>query len=196
MTKIKRVQQIVKEILENDKSHSLAHQWDHIKRVYNIALRIARFYQHQEILDLEVLKLAIFLHDIGETCNNKKNHQKISALIASQILKDVGYSDETIEKVCQIIVEHSSENNLSRLSPSSLESKILFDADKIDGVGAVGIARALILCGQQGKSPKECLDWYQDKIKLDFGQNNPVPATGRVPMWSHHPYNRAVSGLS
>lgn len=163
MCKIREVQQAVKEALQKRPDGSLAHQWDHIERVYDISMEIAETYK--DSINLEVLQLAALLHDVGETCANKEYHQKVSALIASQLLSDTGYSADIIEKVCTIIMEHSSENDLERFHPSSLESKILFDADKIDAVGAVGITRALILCGQQGKSSEECLRWYQNKIR-------------------------------
>jgi len=64
--------------------------------------------------------------------------------------------------VLEIIGEHSSEDE--RL-PSSLEAKILFDADKLDGLGAVGIARVFSFCGQKGLSSDEALCWYEWKIK-------------------------------
>ncbi len=162
MNKIEKVKKIVKEILENSPNQSLAHKWDHVERVHNIAVKIAKKYDN---VDIETLQLAALLHDIQQPYNNKKEHMTLSAKKASQILAEVGYSDDVIEKVCKIILEHSSENNLRNHKFSCLESRILFDADKIDGGGAVGIARALILFGQRGKSIEECLKWYKKKVE-------------------------------
>ncbi len=64
----------------------------------------------------------------------------------------------------QIISEHSTE----RLAnwPTTIEAKILFDADKLDGLGASGIARVFALFGQKGKTLLEAVSWYLHKIEL------------------------------
>ena len=162
MERIEKVKQIVREILENSAEQSLAHRWDHVQRVYTIALKIAEKYNN---VDTELLQLAALLHDLDQPFNNKKEHAKLSAKKAAEVLAKVGYSRDVIEKVCKIILEHSSENELETQRFSCLESKILFDADKIDGAGAIGIARALILFGQQGRRIDECLEWYKKKIE-------------------------------
>ena len=70
---IERVKETVKETLKNNKDQSVAHQWNHIWRVYKRSIKIAEQIKNENI-DLEVLKLASLLHDIDEPYYDKKNH--------------------------------------------------------------------------------------------------------------------------
>ena len=101
------------------------------------------------------------LHDIDQPYNNKQNHVELSAKKATELLRSAGYSDEDIYKVEIVISEHSSEK-ISNFT--SMESKILFDADKLDGLGASGIARVFMLMGANDKSIDESIQWYKMKI--------------------------------
>ena len=150
----------VKQRLENSSSQSLAHRWDHIHRVYKRAVKIAEIVD--EKVDMEILKIAALLHDIDQPYNEKENHVKKSLSKAKKILKEIGCPEEKIKKVLKIISEHSSEDEKV---PTSIEAKILFDADKLDGIEAIGIARVFIFCGQNGLTIKEAIDWYKNKIE-------------------------------
>ena len=165
MERVEKVKQIVRKTLENSSTQSLAHKWDHIDRVCRTALKIAEKYSD---VNTEILHLAALLHDIGQPFNNKKEHARLSAEKAAKILADVGYSDGVIENVCKIILEHSSENELERNKFSCIESKILFDADKINGIGALGIARAFLMFGHLEKDMEECLEWYRKNVEEFF----------------------------
>ena len=61
----------------------------------------------------------------------------------------------------KVIAEHSSETPSPATSDESL---VLFDADKLDGLGAIGIARVFVFCGQQGLAPTEAIQWYEYKM--------------------------------
>jgi len=150
----------VKQSLKNNPSQSLAHRWDHIHRVYKRAVKIAEIVD--EKVDMEILKIAALLHDIDQPYNEKENHVKKSLSKAKKILKEIGCPEEKIKKVLKIISEHSSEDEKV---PTSIEAKILFDADKLDGIEAIGIARVFIFCGQNGLTIKEAIDWYKNKIE-------------------------------
>ncbi len=160
---LKIVNEIVKELLDNNKNQSIAHRYDHALRVYKRALKIAKLLKKQGYkINLEILGIAALLHDIDQPYYDKKGHVKKSLKKARKILEKIGYPKEKMEKVLEIISQHSSEvQNL----PSSIEAKILFDADKLDGIGALGIARVFAFCGQRGLSIEEAIKWYKSKIK-------------------------------
>ena len=80
---------------------------------------------------------------------------------ASEILAKIGYPQEKAERVMKVIAEHSSETPSPATSDESL---VLFDADKLDGLGAIGIARVFVFCGQQGLAPTEAIQWYEYKM--------------------------------
>jgi len=137
---------------------------DHIDRVLKNAYKIAADFS---CVNLEVLTIATLLHDADQPSGQKNEHVELSLKCASKILDDVGISEELKNKILTIISEHSTETT-NDINPSSIESKILFDADKIDGLGATGIARVFSLFGQIGKNPFEVIPWYRSKIKVSL----------------------------
>jgi uncharacterized protein len=144
-------------------SQSLAHQDDHFQRVKDIALKIAENYQ----VDQEVLGRAALLHDIDQPPEKKHEHVELSLKKADEILKN----NPKKEKILQVIREHSTEKITGN---SSIESKILFDADKLDGLGPIGIARVFLYCGECGMTLKQAVKWYKKKIKIAM-QNLQTP---------------------
>ncbi len=124
-----------------------SHGWDHVERVYRLCIRIGE----KEGADLEILKMAALLHDIGRDdeirSGGKICHAKRGAVEAREILEKLGISGEKIEKVVHCIETHRFRGNKA---PESLEAKILFDADKLDSIGAVGIGRAYLFAGEVG----------------------------------------------
>ena len=124
-----------------------SHDWDHTERVYRLCLRIGR----KERADLDVLKLAALLHDIGRAEEDRSNgricHAEKGALLADGILRRHRIGAERIARVVRCIETHRYRG---RLVPDSLEGKILFDADKLDSIGAVGVGRAFLFAGEVG----------------------------------------------
>ena len=121
-----------------------AHDREHIYRVLYNALRIAN---KEENVDYDVLIGACLLHDIGRR-EQFENPELCHAIIGSEkaysFLVNNGYDSQYAEKVKQCIKTHRyRKNNL----PQSLEAKILFDADKLDATGTMGIARTLVYKG-------------------------------------------------
>jgi len=156
-------EKIVRQILEESPRQSAAHQPDHLFRVRDRAISLARQFEKDEgkRVDLEILALGALLHDIDEPYDDKEGHVMRSVGRASEILVKIGYPHERAEKVMSLIAEHSSETPTQATSDESL---VLFDADKLDGVGAIGIARTLVFCGQQGMPPPLAIEWYEEKI--------------------------------
>ena len=129
-------------------SDSSSHGWDHADRVWNLCRHIGR----AEGADLEVLGLAAYLHDIGRpeerASGGEVCHAVAGAERARRILEEHGYREETIERVVHCIASHRFRRNGER--PRTLEARVLFDADKLDAIGAVGIGRAFLFAGEVG----------------------------------------------
>ena len=118
-----------------------AHDKEHIYRVLYNALNIA---QTESNVDYDVLITACLLHDIGrdeQFKNPKLDHAEVGGDKAYKFLTDNGFSTEFADTVKSCIVTHRFRKNRQ---PESIEAKILFDADKLDVTGAMGIARTLI----------------------------------------------------
>ena len=124
-----------------------SHDWDHTERVYRLCLRIGR----KEKADLGVLRLAALLHDIGREEEDRSRgrvcHGKSGAALARQILKRRGCDAGTIRAVVHCIGSHRFRRGGA---PRTLEARILFDADKLDSIGAVGVGRAFLFAGEIG----------------------------------------------
>ena len=141
--------QKIKEIVEKESlGADPVHDASHVTRVYNLCLKLA---EKEKGIDLDVIKLAALLHDIGgvreqEDKSGKTNHAKESAKMAFDILSRFNFPKEKIGQVIHCILAHRYRG--SSLKPNTKEAKILFDADKLDALGAIGIARAYAWTGK------------------------------------------------
>jgi uncharacterized protein len=124
-----------------------SHDWEHTERVYRLCMHIGEI----EGADLEALAIAAFLHDIGRTHQDKAKggicHAEKGGEIAREILKRYPIPEEKKENIIHCILTHRFRNNHV---PQTLEAKVLFDADKLDAIGAMGIARAYLFAGEVG----------------------------------------------
>lgn len=121
-----------------------AHGEDHIYRVLYNALEIAKT---EKDVDYDVLISACLLHDIGrkeQFENPDLDHAVVGGEKAYGFLKENGFDSAYAEHVKKCIVSHRFRKDTP---PESIEAKILFDADKLEAAGAVGIARTLIYKG-------------------------------------------------
>ncbi len=121
-----------------------SHDFDHVLRVMVLAERIAR----AEGGDLEVVRAAALLHDIGRAEEERtgEDHAQISARRAREILS--GHPPEKVEAVADAIAAHRFRQGPP---PATPEARALFDADKLDAMGAIGIARAFAHAGAHGQ---------------------------------------------
>ncbi len=131
-----------------------SHDDRHVERVLRWAVYIAR----REGADVEVVRKAAELHDIAR---DKPNHAIEGARIAEGILKEQGYDDDFIAKVVHCIEAHSFS---SGIEPKTLEAKVLSDADKLDAMGAIGVARAFMFSGERGRSIEDTLRHFEEKL--------------------------------
>ncbi len=129
------------------KSARGSHGWDHTLRVLNMCMHIGPV----EGCDMGVLSLAALLHDIGREESDKNKgktcHAKEGAVMARKILADEGAPPETVDPVIHCIETHRFRGDLK---PVSIEAKVLYDADKLDSLGAVGVGRAFQFAGEIG----------------------------------------------
>uniref|UniRef100_A0A7C3RLZ7 HD domain-containing protein n=2 Tax=Archaeoglobus fulgidus TaxID=2234 RepID=A0A7C3RLZ7_ARCFL len=132
----------------------MAHERDHVERVK----RIAKYLAEKEGGNVEVVLKAAELHDIAR---NSENHAFESAKIAEKILREQGFEEEFIMAVKHAIEAHSFSG---KTEPRTLEAKILSDADKLDAIGAVGIARAFIFSGEKGRGIEETIRHFEEKL--------------------------------
>jgi len=151
--KMKITNEILGEIKDRAKKYfdgaKGCHDWSHVERVYNLAVRIAK----KEKADLNIVKAAAYLHDIGRNeeiiGKGKICHARKGSELAGKILKGYGLDKETVENIKHCILSHRYRNNIR---PLSIEAKILFDADKLDSIGAVGVARDFLFAGHSGSN--------------------------------------------
>ncbi|HJX23367.1 MAG TPA: HD domain-containing protein [Candidatus Bathyarchaeia archaeon] len=119
------------------------HDGSHSERVRNIALMIGK----EEGADLEVVEAAALLHDVARSMEDRGNisdHAEEGARIAHTILKESGFPKEKMGLVCRCIQVHRFRNGMFAESP---EAKVLQDADRLDVIGAIGIARLFTRSG-------------------------------------------------
>lgn len=172
-----------------------AHAFDHVLRVLALAERIGR----AEGADMGVLKAAVLLHDIARAEEERTGvcHAKAGAQRAREIL--AGHPPEKVEAVAQAIATHRFRGEVS---PQTLEAKILYDADKLDSIGAIGIARAYAVAGSQGRplwaplascqqgsnSPLEHTPVHEFVFKLSQLKDSLFTATARRMAEERHRY--------
>ncbi|MFN3383994.1 MAG: HD domain-containing protein [Archaeoglobaceae archaeon] len=132
----------------------MAHDEGHVKRV----LRIARFIAEREGGNVEMVLKSAELHDIARAA---ENHAYESAKIAENLLRKQGYEESFIQAVKHAIEAHSFS---AKVEPRTLEAKILSDADKIDALGAIGVARAFMFSGERGRSVEDTLRHFEEKL--------------------------------
>ena len=129
----------VKKYLENDATHD----FNHIMRVYKNAQEICK----TEKANKKLVLASVLLHDLvfyPKSDKKSKNSSFESAKKAEEILKKYSLSQEEINIISKAIKDHSfSQNKI----PQSIEGKILQDADRLDALGAIGIARAFATGG-------------------------------------------------
>ena len=129
----------IKKIMHNDP----AHDFDHIMRVYKNAQQIIKKEKVNETLVLS----AVLLHDVvsfPKSDKRSKNSSIESAKKAKTILKKYDFTSDEITIVCDAISEHSFSQ---KKIPKTIEGKILQDADRLDALGAIGIARVFATGG-------------------------------------------------
>lgn len=142
---MEKIFQNIKQLVERELSCS-AHDMEHTLRVYNLCLKLSE----GEDVDLDVLKASALLHDIGRVnedndSTGKTDHALLSAEMAEEILNEINFPHSKIQHVKDCIISHRYRTGIT---PETIEAKILFDADKLDTLGAIGVARCYVWVGR------------------------------------------------
>jgi uncharacterized protein len=122
----------------------LAHGWEHVQRVYRLALHIAQ----QEGADRFIVGVAALLHDLGRlTHDETRHHADLSVIHARELLTRHQVPPDKQEAILHAIDAHSFSKGLE---PRTLEARIVRDADRLDSLGAIGVLRWAITGTQRG----------------------------------------------
>ncbi len=188
-----------------------AHDFDHVLRVVAMAEKIAR----AEGADVEIVRTAALLHDIGLE-EGRAGHETSAANRAREILKNLAKgsvaqpdlasqpSPDFIEAVAHAIEAHRFR---SGPTPRTLEAKVLFDADKLDAIGAIGVARAFAFGSYRGQKlwadvpldyadpmngveadPRQHTAVHEFHVKLARIKDRMLTATGRAIAEERHAF--------
>ncbi|MFO7718831.1 MAG: HD domain-containing protein [Gillisia sp.] len=150
------------------------HDWFHIQRVYNNAKLIAE----TENADLFIVQLGALLHDIADS-KFHNGDETVGPKIASEFLKTQKVSSEVITHVVHIIENISFKGGNEMQQFHSLELDIIQDADRLDALGAIGIARTFNYGGFKGRS------LYDPQIKPDLAMSKEAYKASTAPTINH-----------
>lgn len=117
-----------------------AHDFDHVLRVTRLAERIAQ----AEGAEMAVVRAAALLHDVP-VAEGRSAHHLAAADFAGKFLADLGMEPAQIENVVHCIQAHRFRDQ--SIQPQTLEARCLYDADKLDSIGAIGVGRAFAFAG-------------------------------------------------
>jgi uncharacterized protein len=130
--------------------------------------------KYEKDVDLEILIPSALLHDIArveesQDKTGKIDHAVLGSIMTEDILRKLEYEEEKIEKIKHCIVAHRFRTGNE---PNSIEAKILFDADKLDVIGASGIARTFMLAGQFGQRliDNDSINEYMNSNTVENGR--------------------------
>ncbi len=134
----------IKEARQYYRGADAVHDFDHVLRVLVMTERLAR----EEGADLEIVRTAALLHDVarGQGDRLSTDHAQAGAEFAQRLLQ--GQPAEQVEAVAHAIAAHRFRGGPT---PQTLEAMVLHDADKLDAIGAIGVARAFAFGGHEGQ---------------------------------------------
>jgi uncharacterized protein len=150
------------------------HDWWHIHRVWNNAKLIAE----TEDANLLVVELAALLHDIADS-KFHNGDEEIGPATAGEFLRSINVGDEIIEHVQQIIRHISFKAGFDKAVFHSIELDVVQDADRLDAIGAIGIARAFSYGGFKGR------EIYNPEIKPDLNMTKAAYKNSTAPTINH-----------
>lgn len=148
---ISKIKKYAKEKMSNEPT---GHDWFHVERVFKMASKIAH---NEKAGDLYIIQAASLLHDMGDWKINTTD--KSETQILQESCKELGIREDIAGKIIAIISNMSFSSNLDRRRTLTLEGKIVQDADRLEALGAIGIARAFAYGGKKNRQ------LYNPKIK-------------------------------
>jgi len=138
-----------------------SHDYSHVLQVTEFAIEIAD--SIEEEVDPLVVICGALLHDIGRTISDEM-HGLAGGSVAEELLESLPLNDEQVRRITKVIVRHTPT---SHVPPERAEEKIVYDADGLDRLGAMGLLRGFV--GKKG-SMVEVLERYMTKRVKDYDQ--------------------------
>ncbi len=175
MDKQKQINQTISYVKNELKNVESGHDWFHIQRVYNNAKLIAK----TENANLFIIELAALLHDIADSKFNNGD-ETVGPKKAGDFLKSLNVASLDIEHIVKIIANMSfSENIETKATFNSLELQIVQDADRLDAIGAIGIARTFNYGGFKNRTI------YNPEIKPNLNMSKEEYKQSTAPTINH-----------
>lgn len=151
---IKKCEVLVQEIY---KDMDASHDFQHIERVYENALTILKT---EPQANEKIVRLAVLLHDVSDSKYTATKDNE------TRILQQLQLTNEEIEHI-QAVIAEVSFNGGNELPATTLESKIVRDADRLDAIGAVGIARTFAYGGAKGRKLYDATEEARENMTLE-----------------------------
>ncbi|PKD21756.1 phosphohydrolase [Salegentibacter salinarum] len=168
---IENTESFVKRTLKNAEG---GHDWFHIQRVWNKAKLIAK----NEAADLFIVELGALLHDIADS-KFHNGDESVGPKVASEFLQEQKLSTEVINHVVKIIENVSFKGGNIKQEFNSIELEIVQDADRLDALGAIGIARTFNYGGFKGRA------LYDPTIEPNLSMSKEEYKTSNAPTINH-----------
>ena len=138
--------------------NSDGHGYDHAMRVYHNALVIA---ESEPDADRRIVALSALLHD----ADDHKLFKTENNANARRFLEEQGVDPETVNRICDVINSVSFSKNKGK-HPETIEGRIVQDADRLDAIGAIGIARTFAFGGKHARSLDSSIEHFYEKLLL------------------------------
>lgn len=139
-----------------------SHDAAHTLRVYRTAMKIA---DTEKACDRDIVALGALLHDADDT----KLFGTVGNANARLFMEKEGLSQEMQDRICNVINGVSFSHNRGKV-PETLEGKIVQDADRLDAIGAIGIARAFAFGGEHGRALEDTIAHFHEKLLRISGE--------------------------
>lgn len=141
------VAQVAKQVEAHLKHEGTGHDWEHIRRVWQNALKLAE----TEKANIQTLSLAALLHDVDDAKVTKDVTSEEKLPKAREFMANAKVSSDEIETVCTMIKSMGYRKVLGGIRPTLIEAQILSDADFLEAIGSIGIARVFTYSGHMDR---------------------------------------------
>jgi len=182
MTNLEQIERTIAFVKETLQGAEGGHDWFHIQRVFNNALLIAK---DEKKVDIQVVGLAALLHDIADA-KFHDGDESIGPLLAREFLLSLEADSSVIDHVATIIENISFKSGLKSSGKNkaeerfdSLELQVVQDADRLDAIGAIGIARAFNYGGFKNR------ELYNPAIPPNLGMDRESYKNSKAPTINH-----------